>query len=539
MKQTPNLLTAITSRVATLIWASKHAPAQFILNINVSLCVGDKSLVYFISELQMASCEVPGRRTSTPLKPFTYTCNPCSEGGENEEADCFCTICKEFFCVDCASVHRRMRLTRNHRLVDTESMSTQPMEPANENLSEYCAEHPQELIKYYCPDHKSVHCGDCIVRSNHTCKMEILTDVAKGFKDSNEYQILKTKIDDIYKNAGIFKTDMINWAIAVVKLESQSKNDLDRYEEDTIKTLKQKFKELKADVMAKAQANQSSISVLKDKYTAAQTKAQSLKGDLIKKEDNEVDLFIFTQTMRESLKLLCHELENIENDQSKVHSYDLVINSEFRTYLEERQPVVYKENTQLLKPGGESVNRRLRVPEPFQFPITKLKLRFLKSSDVYTKALETQMSMCHSRIVWPETGDMLQINCTLSTAVKDCVKLAATWKDDTERNLRDFYETLEEKTIPVPSDLWDSITKKISEITIWQPQAVAVVLSKKVHQVSVVGLKDVALPLTETLETICQKVQEEAEKQTQMTKQTIDNFELIETRMLFGRKISI
>jgi len=190
----------------------------------------------------------------------------------------------------------------------------------------------------------------------------------------------------------------------------------------------------------------------------------------------------------------------------------------------------------LAKAEGDSVNRRLHVPEPFQFPITKLKLRFLKSSDVHNKALETQMNMCHSSIVWPETGDMLQINCTLSTAVKDCVKLAATWKDDAEKNLRDFFETLEEKMIPVLSDLWDSITKKISEITIEQPQAVAVVLSKKDHQVSVVGLKDVAVPLIATLETICKDVQEEADKQKQMTKQTVDNFELIETRMLLADK---
>ena len=190
----------------------------------------------------------------------------------------------------------------------------------------------------------------------------------------------------------------------------------------------------------------------------------------------------------------------------------------------------------LAKAEGDSVNRRLNVPEPFQLPITRLKLRFLKSSDVHTKALEAQMNMCHASIVWPETGDMLQINCTLSIAVKDCVRLAATWKDDAERNLRDFFETLEEKTIPVLSDLWDSITKKISEITIEQPQAVAVVLSKKDHQVSVVGLKDVALPLIGRLETICQQVQEEAEKQKQMTKQTIDSFELIETRMLLADK---
>ena len=179
----------------------------------------------------------------------------------------------------------------------------------------------------------------------------------------------------------------------------------------------------------------------------------------------------------------------------------------------------------LAKAEGDSVNRRFRVPEPFHFPITKLKLRFLKSSDVHTKALEARMRMCHSSIVWPEAGDMLQINCTLSTAVKDCVKLAATWNDGAERNLRDFFETLEEITITVLSSLWESIIKKISEITIDQPQAVAVVLSTKDHQVSVVGVKDVALPLTATLQTICKVVQEEAEERGFLVQRDAGMFE--------------
>jgi len=306
-----------------------------------------------------------------------------------------------------------MRLTSNHLLQDTESMFTQPLEPQNKNLSEYCAEHPSELIKYYCPDHKSVHCGDCIVLSNHTCKMETLPDAARGFKNSNEYQIFKTKIEDIYKNASKFKTEMVNSAITVSKLETQSKKDLKRYEEDSIKTLKQKFKELKSGIMAKAQADQSSISVLNEKYTAAQKKALSLKGDLIQKEDNEVDLFIFTQTMRESVGLLCEELENIENDQSTVRSYKLVINSEFGTFLEKQSAIVnfvymytenVTENVQLLKPVYRLISKH-HISE--------------------VQRIASDLLADHVRITLKESDSSLEITGTKSGTVKAKYKLKA------------------------------------------------------------------------------------------------------------------
>jgi len=104
-------------------------------------------------------------------------------------------------CTVCSNVHRRSKATRNHTLLANDEMPTESPPESTENLSEYCEDHPRELIKYFCPTHKSLHCGDCIVQSKHRCEMEMISTVSGNFKESSDYRDIEMKICALNDNA--------------------------------------------------------------------------------------------------------------------------------------------------------------------------------------------------------------------------------------------------------------------------------------------------------------------------------------------------
>ena len=107
----------------------------------------------------VTSMEVPGK---TPPQ-IAQHCDLCAEGDENISAETYCPVCDEYLCTPCATSHQRSRSSRNHKLVDKGSMPRKRSEKGQENVSEYCKDHPRELVKYYCPTHGDLLCGDCIV----------------------------------------------------------------------------------------------------------------------------------------------------------------------------------------------------------------------------------------------------------------------------------------------------------------------------------------------------------------------------------------
>jgi len=107
----------------------------------------------------MASMEVAGKTAPKVI----HNCDLCAKGDENIPAETYCPVCDEYLCTTCATTHQRSRSTRNHKLVDKESMPRKRSEKDQEYVSGYCKDHPRELVKYYCPTHGDLLCGDCIV----------------------------------------------------------------------------------------------------------------------------------------------------------------------------------------------------------------------------------------------------------------------------------------------------------------------------------------------------------------------------------------
>ncbi|XP_052809429.1 uncharacterized protein LOC128237889 [Mya arenaria] len=91
----------------------------------------------------------PGKKlqVDTSALDMTY-CQPCSQDGETIPAEAFCTVCKEFMCSTCTSVHKKQRMSKSHKLLDKSSMpSTMRGFTTKEESTQPCDIHPEESFK--------------------------------------------------------------------------------------------------------------------------------------------------------------------------------------------------------------------------------------------------------------------------------------------------------------------------------------------------------------------------------------------------------
>ncbi|XP_052815505.1 uncharacterized protein LOC128242405 isoform X2 [Mya arenaria] len=144
--------------------------------------------------------EVPGKRRDPDLDKgsadATVYCQPCGEGGKRAVAQGFCQTCEEYMCAPCVEYHKRLKMSRNHILLSKDKMpsfypSTKKSAIAD---TDYCNNHPKEMIKFYCPTHGDLGCGDCVVLDHRSCKVEYIADVAKEFVIGNEFRELEPSI---------------------------------------------------------------------------------------------------------------------------------------------------------------------------------------------------------------------------------------------------------------------------------------------------------------------------------------------------------
>ncbi|XP_052791754.1 E3 ubiquitin-protein ligase TRIM71-like [Mya arenaria] len=128
--------------------------------------------------------EVPGKKLQAgPSAADTTYCQPCEQDDEILPAEAFCTVCKEFFCSKCASLHRKQKISRSHNLLDKSNMPTSISgHEDNHGYTEPCKTHPEESIKYFCSAHQTLICGHCAVQNHRSCHADVISDISRPSK---------------------------------------------------------------------------------------------------------------------------------------------------------------------------------------------------------------------------------------------------------------------------------------------------------------------------------------------------------------------
>ncbi|XP_052780805.1 uncharacterized protein LOC128217597 [Mya arenaria] len=221
-------------------------------------------------------------------------CQTCANDGKDIPPDAFCTVCKEFLCSNCARVHRNMTFTKSHPLQDKSTMpsSLQP-ESENKHFTETCQRHAEEFIKYYCPNHETLLCGDCLAEKKHrSCTIERISQVAKRYKEGLEYNGLKAGLVHMVNDIGNL-SDNIQASMKYTDEESFTNiNALRKFRNDINQYMDKREQELLEEIEQKKQKSQSLLSELKSNCQDILAATEKLKAELQDKEVNSNQLFI-------------------------------------------------------------------------------------------------------------------------------------------------------------------------------------------------------------------------------------------------------
>ncbi|XP_052778900.1 protein wech-like [Mya arenaria] len=261
---------------------------------------------------------VPGRKApmESGSAPDPTYCQPCAGDGNKFLPEAFCPVCKEFLCSNCARVHRNQKITKTHVLQENSNMPSpnHVAESEDEKYTETCKLHAREFIKYFCPNHEDLLCGDCLAEKqvHRSCKVEKISQAAKRYKYDVEYIGIKTglvqMVTDISKLSHDIKTGMKS-----VEEESLTNiNELRKFRTEINKYLDKRENELLAEIDQKKQTSKMLLSDLKSKCTNIKSDSEKLKSELPAHEANNMHLFVVGKRTMKELAGLQTAMEDVD-----------------------------------------------------------------------------------------------------------------------------------------------------------------------------------------------------------------------------------
>ncbi|XP_053392533.1 uncharacterized protein LOC123563859 isoform X1 [Mercenaria mercenaria] len=243
-----------------------------------------------------------------------FTCTPCSEEGTSEEAVKYCPECDEYLCTTCTKYHRKVKTSRDHKLVDREEGKHKPKVTMITKKIK-CRHHPDREIEMYCGAHDMVYCLMCIATDHRTCTdVTSLTDAAGSDIQHNEIDRLQGESETIKELlVSMEKTKQEN----VVLLKEKRKQIQRRIQEiedgmiEHIKTLSKQANVALDETCAKVNADLETYIVLVDRRKSEVEKVNEQLQS--KTEVNQEQLFV-------KVKLCQHIINEAKDVYAKLES---------------------------------------------------------------------------------------------------------------------------------------------------------------------------------------------------------------------------
>jgi len=216
-------------------------------------------------------------------------CQPCSEGGDTVTAVKFCSVCKEWLCINCTNCHRRFKATKTHTLLDKESVSNTTSKQEQENKTYYCAIHPTELIKYYCPKHAILHCGDCA--ASKSCKMDKLSSISNNIRSNGDVIAFQSNIFQLVKDADALESKVNTMIESAEEQETCHLNQVATHEQGLIEKIIAHSASLNDDINIAKNETQSQLANVIGKCADIRSVGEQL-GHTLDGSVNDPEVFI-------------------------------------------------------------------------------------------------------------------------------------------------------------------------------------------------------------------------------------------------------
>ena len=214
---------------------------------------------------------------------------------------------------------------------------------------------------------------------------------------------------------------------------------------------------------------------------------------------------------------------------------DDVLKKKHKLEFQELLVQVYIED--LGRSQGDGTEPRLKIPDNITIDNVEEKIvDFMKKHDISREAVNKQLEGCYAKVIWPEKGPIIVIECEITVKTPDFRKLVKDWKNTVVKNFMDYVSTIDCKEHPVWDEGWDAVLEGLGEINIDNPDAVALFVDKKEKIIRVVGYKRIVDSVSNMVDKVIKDVSDEIERRKQTVKQTISNLKPLQLRMLLASK---
>ncbi|XP_060606824.1 uncharacterized protein LOC132759118 [Ruditapes philippinarum] len=308
--------------------------------------------------------EVSGR------KETSISCQPCQRDGDTVQADGYCENCNEFICSSCIKAHRKLATTKNHVIKLKDEMPT--YQTKSDPCTELCDVHVNEIVKFYCQEHDSVGCGDCMVLQHTSCKVQLVSDVSSNYDNSIDLVCIKHRIDNLGENLASCKEEIkcsLKTAdeikAEVVKEIKLFRKEMDDYLDKMEAEVLQKVDEVNDRDVSSQKKLQDQCEVLSNEIKEFQRKLNQCKY----KVNN---LFVTSKRVQRKLKNCQKIIENI-SAKSQINSLEFRASEDFDT--------LRKHNASL----GSLTTQVETFSGQFKKCIHDVKARFVKKINVQVK----------------------------------------------------------------------------------------------------------------------------------------------------------
>jgi len=260
--------------------------------------------------------EVDGRLADS--SSVVELCQPCADAGNNVMGVKFCSVCKEWLCSTCTDFHRRLKALKHHTLYDKDALPVAVQDIEQENKTKNCKTHPNELIKYVCPAHKTLQCGDCAASS--TCSMDKISNVCKDIRNDEEFKKLKTNIGTLMSEASVLESSANEMKTSAVEKGARDVAEVERFEQIIIEKIKSHSRSIKDDINIAISESKYQIECVIDRCNEIRLVGEQLSNEFDESIEHNSEVFISFVQVKPVLQSTFDELAAAK-DQSKQKSY--------------------------------------------------------------------------------------------------------------------------------------------------------------------------------------------------------------------------
>ena len=214
-------------------------------------------------------------------------CGSCEDG----KATGYCCDCGQFVCDNCQTAHRRLTVTRHHKIIALDDFHAQAnnLIPPKKALPR-CPTHSNKKLKIYCETCRELICSDCTIRLHQGHNYDLVGDVFTKHKEEivSGLKPVKEKLDKVQQALRTFDTRAKAINEQRVTMEANIHREFDQQH----RLLDQQRIELVSQLDLLTQQKLKSLAAQRDQVEIAQVKLTSCleyaEGGLEKGTEGEV-----------------------------------------------------------------------------------------------------------------------------------------------------------------------------------------------------------------------------------------------------------